>query len=246
MGSKKVSRKAASRTVIALVASGLAAAGYKASTFADSTDYTGVADSGFDRFMYRAFALQGEVFWKTALLFGDSPQPNQMRNEFLVFSHRLPDTRSGIYTLMENLVPNYKGGPLFTLNAGYPAILVYIFGFGVFSLLACVVSGILFAAVVRLFVAELWRGSVVGIFGSYGLLYAIYLAFTMGGALYLGSWAAIASGALLVALYAWRHLTQTVPVHGETRSTVPSVDDPLAFETVDDRSGSFSAHPDNQ
>lgn len=185
-----------------------AAAIYKFSSFADSTDYGNLADSGIDRFLYRAFALQGEVFWKTYLLYADSPDYAQIGKEVDVFFHRQPDTASGIFALMSVLVPGYTGDFQYTLNAGYPAILVMIFGFGVLAVLVSVGGGVVFGAAAVIVVREASRNSATGVFAAYGLLSVLYLAFTMGGSLYLGSTAAVLSATLLCLLIVHRALAR--------------------------------------
>ncbi|VEI02987.1 Uncharacterised protein [Acidipropionibacterium jensenii] len=160
---------------------------FKLLSFRQVTIYSEVAGSTLSRFMYRAFALQGEVFWATFAKFGDAPVFSQLSSELQVLAGRAPSTQSGIYVLMDALSPSGANQAGYTLNSGYPAILIYIFGSGLATVGVCFLGGLLFGLIALVVAHSILRGSMLLAACGYGVLYSLYLAFTMGGALYISS-----------------------------------------------------------
>lgn len=192
---RKISKRLFSRTrtLTTLGAGVTLAAAVKLISFNNSTDYANVTDSGLGRFLYRAFGLQGEVFWATFLRFSESPNTSQMRTEALVMLHTKSAEVSGIYALMTELVPNYTGSSDYTLNAGFPAIVVYSIGYNFTAVVTCTLSGIFYGVVCRQLVLAIQEGDLLRVFGAFGMTYSSYLAFTMGGMFYFASWAFVLS-----------------------------------------------------
>lgn len=188
-------RRGTRRVVFFGILGAVAAAGYKVLQLVRSGIYGGVTASGFGRFLYRALALQGEVFWRVYSRSATDPDRDQLVRELEVLLLQRPKQESGIYVLMAAIVPASATASSYTLNSGFPAILVYIFGYGPVCIAASFLCGLLFGLVLRALELEIRLGSVLGLALSFGFMFALFLAFSMGGTLYVASTAGIVTGA---------------------------------------------------
>lgn len=158
--------------------------------FYNNPIYAGITDTPVQSLIYRAFALQGEVWWK--INENNTNDIMQINNEILSMFSDNYKYDAGIYYLMKIIMPSeiynnvlIKNG--FTLASGYPAILISIFGYRIMTFIFTVLNGILYSLAIIYLFNKIIKHEYFRIFLGYGVLYGLYLAYSMGGALYLSS-----------------------------------------------------------
>lgn len=146
-------------------------------------------ESAIGKFIYRALALQGEVWWGTdekysAVSTVDFSQISKEISSFL-FSDRKYD--AGIYYLMGQLGHPFTAGDQYTLNCGYPAILTAIFGFSIWIFLIAALGGLIVSKSIIYTYGWLMQERYCHSFFAYCILYDFQIAFYMGGLFYFKS-----------------------------------------------------------
>jgi hypothetical protein len=145
-----------------------------------------------DSFTYRLFALQANTWWNTDNLQLATMQPNlsQLGNEISAFFGNTENHDYGIWYLMGQIMPLDEFSRYIlgngTLNAGYPAINVSIYGY-LLGLLVTFFDGFVFF----LFVYYLYRQIVEGHYVVASIAMVVFTqevkVVTMGGIWYLGN-----------------------------------------------------------
>ena len=162
----------------------------KITFFNNSKVYKGVANTAIEKFMYRALALQGEVWWGTDKYCkfnrDSSNDISQVKNEIKSLINDNDRFKAGIWYLSYLIIPNINHKDnLATLNCGHPAILIAIFGYlgAVFAQILC---GIIFSVMTVALKREIEQKHYCSVFFSYAIWYMTYTSFCMGGIWYFG------------------------------------------------------------
>lgn len=155
-----------------------------------SSYYSGVSGTttALGKLIYRGFGLQGEVWWGIDDLVVNSgaADPSQISNEISSMYSNESLYDAGIYHLMNLLGHNYTkdGSDNLTLNCGYPAIIISMFGYSFITFLIVAIEGIVYVMVL-LYVDKYRRQKrYAHVFCLYGILSDLNVAFIMGGAYY--------------------------------------------------------------
>jgi len=156
--------------------------------FSTSSVYSGVSDSAIGKFQYRALALQGEVWWgvDNKYINNQINSNGQLQNEISAFLNDTNRYSAGIWYLSYLILPNYDHQSNdATLNCGYPAINLAIFGYQG-ALFFQIINGLIFALSVVYLHNKVLNQQYLSAFFGCGVWFMLYDAFYMGGLWYLG------------------------------------------------------------
>ncbi len=155
-----------------------------------SNAYAGVknTETAFGKLIYRGLALQGEVWWGI-----DDMVVNKNANDISQISNEVKSIvdsdevyKSGIYHLMTMLNHKFSrdGSDNLTLNCGYPAIIISIFGYSPITILIIIVEAFLYAVIIVYTYKITMKKRYAHAFFAYGILSDLNVAFIMGGLYY--------------------------------------------------------------
>lgn len=160
--------------------------GIKINSFTGS-EYSGVVNdnSAVSKFLYRALALQGEVWFNIDdISYNQDIDYIRLNNEILSLSGGEDIYNAGIYSIMKQIKLSYSQDDKYTLNCGYPAIVMNIFGFGIETIFIMIINGLILGIICAKLMQVIYYRNYKKIFFLYGILSSVFTAFIMGGLYY--------------------------------------------------------------